>query len=294
MIPAGTGPVAIVAGSGRLPALVARALDDAGREKRILAIRGFADRDLVRRADAVVDLLDIERALKCLDAWRPICVTLAGAVSRPSPLAVLNALAALRNKRELAELMARGDDHVLRGVVALLEERGHRVLGAHDLAPDLMAASGTIGARVPSADSLRSIAIGLRCLSVLSPYDIGQALVVEGERVTAIEGAEGTDRMLARVRSLKPGALSRTISRLPGLRSRRGNVSGILVKSAKCGQDLRVDLPTIGPRTVAAAARAGLSGIAIGAGRTLVVDREAVAAEADRRGLFLVAVEPEA
>jgi len=118
-------------------------------------------------------------------------------------------------------------------------------------------------------------------LGDLSPYDIGQAAVVAGERVLAVEGPEGTDRMLARVR-----ASGRTWS------WRRAVGRGVLVKAPKAGQDLRVDLPAIGPRTVARAARAGLTGIAVASGRTLILDREETVRLCDRRGLFLLGVGP--
>ncbi len=275
------GLVVVLAGGGALPAILVDALDHADRPRRIIAFRGFADRAVRRRADAVIDLLDVSRALSLLDQWRPDAVVLAGAVTRPHPAAFFGALAALRNTRELRDLFARGDDHLLRAVVGLLEEKGHRVIGAHAIAPELLVPEGVLGRHAPDMQALGAIRTGFRCLSDLSPYDIGQALVVLGERVTAIEGAEGTDRMLARVAGLGRGWFMRKPA--PG---------GVLVKSAKSGQERRVDLPAVGPRTVARAAAAGLSGIAIGAGQTLVVEREAMIAEADRRGLFLAAFDP--
>jgi hypothetical protein len=111
---------------------------------------------------------------------------------------------------------------------------------------------------------------------------MGQACVVAGERILAIEGPEGTDSMLDRVRSFR-----RPFSRI------RVDPGGVLVKTAKRGQDLRVDLPAIGPRTMANVRRAGLKGVAIGSGVTLILDQEETIATADRLGLFLAAVEPE-
>jgi UDP-2,3-diacylglucosamine hydrolase len=277
------GPVVVLAGGGALPVILADALERSGRDHRILAIRGFADRAMRRRAHAAIDLLDVSGGLAMLDTWKASGVALAGAVTRPTPGVFLGALSAIRNASELKRLLARGDDHLLRAVVDLLEERGHRVLGAHEIAPDLLVPPGRLGRVEPDADARLAIATGFRCLADLSPYDIGQALVVVGERVTAIEGAEGTDRMLRRVRSLSGGFLRRV---------RPSN--GILVKSAKRGQELRVDLPAVGPRTVRQAAAAGLAGIAVGAGQTLVIERERMIAEADRLGLFLVAVDPDA
>ncbi|ACL56519.1 LpxI family protein [Methylobacterium nodulans] len=278
------GTVAIVAGAGRLPLLVAAALEAAGRPFRILAIRGFADPATRRRAHATVDLLDVRGALARLDAWAPSGVTLAGAVARPSPAALLNTLAVLRNRDELRSLAQGGDDHLLRGVLALLEEHGHRILGVHELAPDLMAKPGPLGAGRPDAAAETSVATGRALLASLSAHDVGQAAVVANRRVLAIEGPEGTDRMLARARSLarRPFGLGRPPTGL------------VLVKLAKSGQDLRVDLPAIGPRTVRAAAAAGCSGIAVGAGDTLILDRAETAALADRLGLFLLGLEASA
>lgn len=274
------GSVAILAGSGRLPIQIADRLVESGRTVRILAFRGFADRVMRERADAVVGLLDVGRAVSWLDSWRPDSVTLAGAVSRPSPAAVVDAFSLLRDRSEVAAVAAKGDDNLLRGVVMLLEERGHRLVGVRDLAPELLAAACLYGRIEPEGADRLAMQVGFDLLRALSPFDIGQSAVVRGEHVLAVEGPEGTDRMLGRVAKLGVS--------LPFWR--RTAVGGILVKGPKDGQDLRIDLPTIGPRTVIAASRAGLRGIAVVSGCTLVVERERTVAEADRRGLFLLGV----
>jgi DUF1009 family protein len=276
------GPLVILAGSGDLPGLVAARLAQEGREHRILALRGFADRAVRRRADATLDLLDVAGTLACLDGWGATVVTLVGGVRRPSPSAALGAFAAVRNRAEVATLMARGDDNLLRGVASLLEERGHRLVGIQEVAPGLLARAGPYGARQPDASELAAIGLGLRLLADLSPYDIGQAVVVEGERILAVEGPEGTDRMIARVGGSRLRQLFRPAA-----------PAGILVKAAKLGQDSRIDLPTIGPRTLRNAARAGLRGLAVTSGNTLVLHPAASAAAADRLGLFLVGIEPD-
>ena len=270
------GPVAILAGSGALPVLLADRLSAEGRACRILAFRGFADRALRRRADAVVGLLDVRRSAACLEAWQPAAVTLAGGLRRPSAAAAVDAFSAFRNRDELARVLERGDDNLLGAVAALLEERGLRLVGIRDLAPDLLARPGAYGRLRPAPDGEAAIRRGLALLGDLSGYDVGQAVALEGERVLAIEGPEGTDAMLGRVRALRTGWLGR----------RRGS-GGVLVKAPKTGQDLRIDLPAIGPRTVVNAARAGLAGIAVASGLTLVLDVPETVAAADRLGLFL-------
>ncbi|MBJ6126724.1 LpxI family protein [Microvirga splendida] len=275
------GPIAVLAGAGQLPIQLVNHLERMGQEVRVLAFRGFAEAELQRRAHATVDLLDLKTIMSTLEGWRPQAVSLVGAVRRPGFSALLSAYSLLRNMHEVKEVIARGDDQVLRGAVMLLEERGHRVVGAHELAPDLVAARTLTGTRHPGVDDHDAIAFGLELLASLSDFDIGQGAVVDRRHVLAIEGPEGTDRMIRRVRSLRQSWF--------GLRRREEG--GVLIKAAKRGQDLRVDMPTIGPRTVEEAAKAGLSGIAIGAGSTFVLEQEETLRTADRLGVFLIAVD---
>jgi DUF1009 family protein len=275
------GPIAILAGAGQLPIQLLSHLERTGQDVRILAFRGFAEAELQRRAHATVDLLDLKTIMSTLEGWRPQAVSLVGAVRRPGFSALLSAYSLLRNMHEVKEVIARGDDQVLRGAVMLLEERGHRVVGAHELAPDLVASRMLTGARQPGGDDHEATAFGLELLASLSDFDIGQGAVVHRRHVLAIEGPEGTDRMIRRVRHLRQSWF--------GLRRREEG--GVLIKAAKRGQDLRVDMPTIGPRTVTEAAKAGLAGIAIGAGSTFVLEQEETLRAADRLGLFLVAVD---
>lgn len=280
MMPA-EGPIAILAGSGQLPVQVVRHLERTGQEYRILAFRGFVVPELRRQAHANVDLLDLKTIMSKLDEWRPRAVSLVGAVRRPGFSALLGAYSLLRNRQEVMRVIARGDDQVLRGAVMLLEERGHRVIGAHEIDPSLVAPPTLSGALQPGVEDKQAVSVGLDLLNALSAFDIGQAAVVAREHVLAIEGPEGTDRMLRRVKGLRQSWL--------GLR--RKKEGGVLIKAAKRGQDLRVDMPTIGPRTVVEAARAGLSGIAVGTGSTIVLEQDETLRLADRLGLFLISVE---
>ena len=275
--PGSVASVAILAGSGELPLLLAERLSTRGTPCRVMAFRGFCDRRLLARADAVVGLLDLRSIMARLETWAPAVVTLAGGLARPSAAALVDAYSAYRNRDEVAAIVARGDDNLLRGAVDLLERRGHRLVGIRDLAPELLAPAGAYGSLRPGPADEAAIACGFGVIEALSRFDIGQAVVVAGERVLAVEGPEGTDRMLSRVRPARRW-----------LRPNRAGCAGALVKGPKRGQDLRVDLPAIGPRTVANAARAGLAGIAVASGLTLVVRREETIAAADRLGLFVV------
>jgi DUF1009 family protein len=139
-----------------------------------------------------------------------------------------------------------------------------------------------LGRERPSDRDQTDIATGLALLNATSPFDVGQAVIVADARVLAIEAAEGTDNMLARIAELRQSG------RIAGASGR-----GVLVKAAKRGQDQRIDLPSIGPRTVEGAARAGLAGIAVVAGSTIVAEPDRIAAAADRERLFVVGVRDE-
>lgn len=166
---------------------------------------------------------------------------------------------------------------MLRGMTRWFEDQGFPVLGAGEVAPELLAPEGLMGTCAPPGDALASAARGFACLDALSPYDVGQALVAFGERIVAVEGAEGTDALIDRIAEL------RLRGRLP--RSGRG---GLLLKAAKLGQSLKVDLPVIGPRTIERAAGAGLAGVVVEAGRVLVLECQAMVAAADAASLFLL------
>ena len=199
-----------------------------------------------------------------------------GAVTRPDLANVRFDFGAVRNLPFLLSLGVGGDDHVLSSVVRFLEGKGYRVYGAGEVAPELLAGEGTLGAKSPSQEDRADIETGFRVVAALGRLDIGQAAVVVKGRVLALEAAEGTDAMIARCAELRKGASGR----------RRG-LAGVLVKAPKPGQEERVDLPTIGPDTVESAARAGLAGIAVAAGRVLIADRSATLAAANAHGLFL-------
>jgi len=267
----------IIAGGGDMPARVARAAQAAGRAVFIIGLEGFADRAALApfphafaRVGAVGAIRAHLRENGCHD------LVLIGAVRRPSFLD-------LRPDAEGARLIGRigraafaGDDGLLAAIVRILGEDGFRVLGAHEILSEALAPSGLLTRAGPDAQALADIARGTAVAQALGSVDVGQGCVVQQGLVLAVEAIEGTDAMLARCGPLaRPG---------PG---------GVLVKLAKPGQERRTDLPTIGPGTVAAAAAAGLRGLAWQAGAALIADRATTLALADEKGLFLLGLDPE-
>ena len=274
--------VGIVAGGGAFPGEIAESARAAGHDVFILLINGFADPGLKRFPHAQADIVDPDAVFAALRAAHVERVVFAGGVRRP-PASLLFGLATSARKRTIVKrLLGGGDDHLLRAVIALFEEEGFCVVAPQTVAPGILAAGGQGGA-VPLADGAQDDLDRARAmLAALSPYDVGQGCVLHRGQVLAIEGPEGTDQMLERVARMR--------RRFPFGRPRdRG---GILVKAPKRGQERRVDLPAIGPRTFALAARAGLAGVCVAAGEVVLVDRVATLAAADRHRIALYGFQP--
>jgi DUF1009 family protein len=270
------GPVAIIAGGGQFPAEIVEAVRRSGRAVTVIGLRGFSARKVAGEPVLLADMLDPAKVLDLLRKIGPACVVLAGSVARPGPLAIASVFHAYRNRDELGRILAGGDDRILRGAVGLLEQEGFRVVGAQEVAPELLAPAGPLTHARPAEPDHADIRLAGEILAATGRFDIGQGVVVAQGRVLAVEGPEGMDAMLERVASLR--------------RSRRVKLdgpAGVLVKRPKPGQDVRVDLPAVGPRTVAKARAAGLRGIAVEAGTVVVVDRPGMVAVAEKAGLFL-------
>ncbi len=268
------GALGILAGGGPFPGKVAEAATAQGRPVFIIGFEDFADPAVIGAySHAMVRLGAAGRMLQLLRENHCHDLVLVGPVRRPS-------LLDLRPDAEGARIMARigraafaGDDGLLAAVVRVLAEEGFRILGAHEILTTALAPPGQASRLAPDAQAQTDIDRGIAVVRALGAADVGQACVVQQGVVLAVEAIEGTDRMIARAADLKrPG---------PG---------GVLVKLVKPGQDRRADLPTIGPRTIEAAAAAGLRGVAFEAGGTLVTDLPACIEAADRLGLFLIGV----
>lgn len=275
------GTLGLVAGGGVMPVRVADAAAKAGRPVFCVLIEGFGKpADYARFRHEVVPLGQIGRMLALLRENGVKDLVLAGRVARPSLLSFRFDAEGLRLVAKLGkQALFGGDDGLLSAVVRALEEQGFRVRGAQEVVTDLMVEAGPLTTRLPDARDRADIARGIAVTQALGVADVGQGCVVQQGLVLGLEAIEGTDAMLARCSGL-----------------RRDGPGGVLVKLVKPRQDLRADLPMIGPETVRAAAEAGLAGVAIearaGVAGTLVADRAETVAAAEAAGIFLVAINP--
>lgn len=273
----------LIAGGGGLPMEIAAHCQGSGRALFVLRLKGFAGPELAGAAGADVGIAELGKCFKLLRKAGCEAVCLAGTVARPDLTALTpdwRGLAALPGAILAAK---KGDDALLRFLVGEFEKEGFEVEGAHQVMRDLTLPPGLLGACAPQAEDLADARRALDVARAIGRLDIGQAAVVRKGLVLAVEAQEGTQAMLLRVAEL-PQAL----------RGRPGEKAGVLAKALKPIQEIRIDMPTIGPATVEAAARAGLAGIVGEAGRLLVLERQAVVAAADRLGLFVVGLEPDA
>jgi len=264
----------ILAGAGELPLRVIEACRATNRPFFVLGFEGSADPAIAAGVPhAWVRLGAAGEALRILRENGVAELVMVGGVKRPSVLQ-------LRPDWHAAKFFARigyralGDDGLLKAVIHELEEvEGFRVVGVESILGSAVAPEGPLGRHAPDEQARQDIAQGFRIIRALGALDIGQAVVVQQGLVLGVEAIEGTDALIERCRAL-----------------RREGPGGVLVKGAKPGQERRADLPTIGPRTIAAAVAAGLRGVAVDAGSTILIDRAELVAAADRAGIFVAGV----
>jgi UDP-2,3-diacylglucosamine hydrolase len=273
--PPDQGPLAIICGAGTLPFAVADAVRGRGRDVVLFALRGWADPERVTAYRHHWGALG-QFGWVCRQAGAEGCrdIVFIGTIARPPLWRLRFDWGTLRILPRVMAAYRGGDNHLLSGVAQAFEQQGFRLVGAHQVAPEILMPAGALSRRRPTEPERADIAQGMRLVEAIGKFDVGQAAVVAANHVLAVEGVEGTDRMLERVAELRGRQL--------------GAPGGVLVKAPKPGQDWRFDLPSIGPQTIEGAARAGLAGVAVLARGTIVAEPQRVTALADAHNIFVV------
>jgi DUF1009 family protein len=272
-----SSPIGVIAAGGVMPFAVAHSLAARGIDPILFALRGACDPVAVERfRHHWISVGQLGRAEKLFRAENCRDLVFIGSLVRPALSEIRLDWGTLRVIGRVWAAFRGGDDHLLSGIGRILEQDGFRMVGIRDVAPDLLMPEGCLTQAAPDENAAADIARGREVLRALSPYDIGQAAVVIEGHVVGVEDIEGTDGLLARVARLRAEGR---------IRARAGR--GVLVKAPKSGQDLRFDLPTIGPKTIEGAAKAKLAGVASAAGNTVVVEPQAMIEAADAARLFV-------
>lgn len=263
----------IIAGGGNLPKKIIQACRQINRDHFIIAFEGMTDSDMLEgSAYSWENLGQIGATLEKLHNANVTEVVFVGRIERPS-------FSSLKMDKRAAGLLAKaalrgfGDNAVLSLIMEEIEKDGFKVVAAQDLVDDLLAPEGVLGNHEPDAQALDDIQKGKDILTQMSPMDIGQSVVVQEGMVLGIEAIEGTDALMDRCALVK-----------------REGAPGVLVKMRKIGQDVRADLPTIGPDTLRKAKQAGLRGIAIEAKGTIIINRDEVIDLANESNMFVVGI----
>lgn len=272
--------IGILAGGGTLPREIADSVAGRGLPLHIVAIDGEANADFGPYPVTRVNWGEIGRMVASFKETGCTDLIIIGSVTRPDLATIKPDLGFVRAlSTVLGLVLAGGDDSVLRGVIAFFESHGFRVVGAAELAPELVIGEGEFIPGAGDQSLIREARTGFEIIAALGRFDIGQAAVVTRGRLEALEAAEGTDRMLQRV------AIQRRSQGWPHSES-----AGVLVKRTKPAQDSRIDLPVIGPETVSRAVECCLGGIAVEAGRVLAANRRELLARAAASRLSVTGV----
>jgi UDP-2,3-diacylglucosamine hydrolase len=269
-----TQRIAILAGGGKLPLALAERIVRHGGRAHIVAVRGEAGPAVEAYPHTWVTWGALNAILAALRRESDGTMMIAGSVSRPDLMRLKPDFGLFRHLPKVLAMLRGGDDAVLTRVIRFFESQGLTVKGVGEVAPELLAPLGDLGAmRQVSSVSESDIRRGFEVLDVLADLDVGQAIAVENGRVLAIEGVEGTDRMLARIAGLPD----------------RASTGGVLVKGPKRGQELRVDIPAVGAQTIAALAEAQLSTLVVAAGKTLFLEQDEMVRRAADVGITISA-----
>lgn len=269
------GRLGIIAGSGGLPLALAQTLRARGEDFYLLLIENEADpAAFADYPHEVIRITKVGAFLKALKREGCTAVTLVGPVRRPDFKSIRPDMEGVKLLARIATAARKGDDGLMRAITGFLKDRGFDIVGAHEIASELRTPAGQLGRIAPSETDKQDIAEGVRIVKAIGALDIGQGAVIRNQYVLAVEAAEGTDRLLQRTAEFA-----------------WENPAGVFVKLSKPGQELRADMPTLGPETVTLAAAANLRGIAMEAGRTLTLNLTETIERADKLGIFLLGIE---
>ena len=272
--------IGLIAGGGRLPEYVHEAAVEAETLGLVIALDPFVPAQKFAKAERL-RLGQFGKLVRRLKKANCTHICFAGIVKRPDFKRLKPDLKTMRHLPGTIRAAGQGDDSLMRHILGLFEQEGFKIVSPQEVCADLMLGEGVIGA-VPLSNEHRDDALeACKVAAAIGELDIGQAAVVARGVTLAVEAQEGTDDMLIRLLNLPPELRGTPEQRL-----------GVLAKIVKPKQDVRVDLPTLGPRTVQHAAEAGLAGIVAEAGGAFLIERDEMMRLADEAGLFIAGLPP--
>ena len=272
--------LAIVAGTGDLPKLLADHCDRIGRGYHIVQFEGVELNWAGGKSVIPAKFEKPDKLFKSLKKAECGQVVFAGAMQRPKLNPLKFDFKLMKPAPTLLPALKKGDNGTLSLIAKIFEAEGFKVVAAHDILNNLLGDIGPIGFIDPSNDDLADIQRGLKILAAMSSVDVGQACIVGQGICLGVETIQGSDAMLRYVAETKSNFL-------PDV----DGAQGVFIKSFKLGQDKRMDMPTIGPKTIQNVADAGLAGLAVLADGVQVLHLDECIELADGLGIFLTVVD---
>ena len=257
--------VGVIAGGGRLPELIVANILSAGHDVCLVTFKGQAAPDVDVEAHEVA-LGQVGKVEKILKEHHCLEIVFAGYLSKPS---LFDIRVDLTGARILKKVISKNDNVLLSAICDYFSNKGFNVKGAHEICPELVALEGFLTKKTTS--QLTDGTLGVQVSKILGKADVGQSVIVKDGVVIGVEAVEGTAALIERCASLRGKA----------------DKGGILTKMSKPGQDLRIDMPTVGPETIKALVKNRYEGLVIEAGKTLILDAPETVALADKNGVFI-------
>jgi DUF1009 family protein len=263
----------LIAGNGKFPFLVLEAARSQGIDMVVAAIKEEAFPEIEKHATTVhwLSLGQLGKLIKTFKAEGVNRAIMAGQVKHKQIFSSI--IPDFKMIQLLATLAIKNTDSLIGAVAQVLEGEGIHLMESTAFLKPLLPESGVLTKRPPSDEEKKDLDYGYKIARELGRLDLGQSVVVSDGACVALEAMEGTDAVIERAGTLVNGKMLR------------------VVKLAKPNQDLRFDVPVIGPATVRLMARLNVTALAIEAGKTLMIDREELIREADDHGIAIVAVD---
>ena len=278
----------LIAGNGRFPFLLLDAARAHGVEVVVAAIKEETEAEMDTRAAAdpgvQVHWLSLGELSRLIETFQQQGVTRAVMAGQVKHKQIFSSIRPdWRLAKLLLNLRTRNTDMLLGAVAKVLNDEGIELISSTAYLEPLLARPGVLTARAPTDDEQQDLAYGRKVAGALAAYDIGQTVVVAGQACVAVEAMEGTDATIERA-----GAILRALEAEGEASTLERRLS--VVKVAKPNQDMRFDVPVIGPNTIGTMRLAGATCLSIEAGRTLIFDQDKVLQLAAAAGIAIVSV----
>jgi DUF1009 family protein len=266
--------IGVIAGNGSLPKELLLHLANRNIKSFTVALSDIADEEVTEVGEYIWSkVTTVGKIFEYFKQNEVKQIILIGGMKRPSFISLIPDLTGLKLLNRLRKLSNAGDNSMFNEIINFIEENNFQLLGIDEVIPELLAEKGAIGKIEPNKKQLLDIEYGCKIAKEIGRLDIGQAVVVQHSATIGVEASEGTDGLIKRCANLQ-----------------FDGKGAILIKTKKPNQDRRIDLPSIGIKTIETLSQLGYAGVAVEAGSSLIIDKESTLDAANKLGVFVFGV----